>query len=77
MVVELLTTDLDITNRFNPALIWVDVSTITGIRPGWQNGATGFLPPPVPPAVAMPTLSQLKAQIAAISAQLIAMSSGP
>ncbi len=74
---ELLTTDLDITDRFNPALVWIDVTSVTGIAPGWQMDAHGFLPPPAPSPVAAPSLTQLKAQLATISAQLAALSATP
>ncbi len=76
-VVELLTTDLDMTDRFNPALIWIDVTGVSGIAPGWRKDAHGFLPPPAPSPVAAPSLTQLKAQLATISAQLAALSAKP
>ena len=74
VIAELLTTDLDISGRYSPALIWVDVSTVSGIATGWQQTATGFSPPPVTPAPSMPSLAQLQAQLATISAQLAALS---
>ncbi len=74
MVAELLTTDLDISGRFHPALVWVDVSSIAGIAPGWQQTAGGFSPPPAPPAPSVPSLAELQAQLTAISAQLAALS---
>ncbi len=77
MVAELLTTDLDITARYNPALTWVDVSTVTGIAAGWQQSANGYFPPPAPPAPAAPSLAQLQTQLAAISVQLAALSKAP
>jgi len=76
-VAELLTTDIEIIGRFHPALIWVDVTSETGIAPGWQKDARGFLPPPAPPPVAAPTLAQLKAQLATISAQLATLTATP
>ena len=77
VVAELLTTDLDITGRYNPALIWVDVSTVTGIATGWQQSANGYSPPPAPPVPAALSLAQLQTQLVAISAQLAALSKAP
>jgi hypothetical protein len=74
MVAELLTTDLDISARYNPALVWVDVTTIAGIAPGWQQNANGFSPPAASPAPPTPSLAQLQAQLAVISAQLATFS---
>lgn len=74
VVAELLTTDLDITERFNSALIWIDVSSVIGISPGWQQRATNFVPPPAPPAPIAPSLAQLQAQLSAISVQIAALS---
>ena len=69
-VAELLTTDFDIAGKFNPALVWVDVSNVTNIAPGWQQSAGGFSPPPTPPVPVMPTLAPLQAQLNAINAQI-------
>ena len=77
VVAELLTTDLDIAGRYNPALIWIDVSSVIGISPGWQQSATGFFPPPVPPAPIAPSLAQLQTQLSAISVQIAALSAKP
>jgi hypothetical protein len=73
-VAELLIADPDITGRFNPALVWVDVSTVIGIAPGWRQEISGFAPPPAAPAPEAPTLAQLQAQVAIISAQITALS---
>jgi hypothetical protein len=70
MVAELLFTDLDVTDRYNPALVWIDVSNITGIRPGWQEDAKGFSPPPAAPVPTAPTLAQLQTKLESISAQI-------
>ena len=45
VVAELLRTDLDIVGRFNPALIWIDVSFLPGIAEGWLETAAGLVPP--------------------------------
>ena len=73
-VVELLSTDLEITGRFNPALVWIDVSHVIGIMPGWQQSADSFSAPPPPPIPTVPTLAQLQAQLAIISDQIAALS---
>ena len=74
VVAELLTTDLDIAGCFNPTLIWVDVSAVSGIAPGWQQDPSGFSPPAATAAPPEPpSLAQLQAAIAAISAQLAAL----
>lgn len=77
VVVELLSIDVDITDRYHPALIWLDVTSVVSIAPGWQKSALGFLPPPAPPPVAVPTLAQLKAQLATIGAQLATLTATP
>ena len=45
VVAELLRTDLDIVGRFNPALIWIDVSLLPGIAEGWLETAAGLVSP--------------------------------
>ena len=70
---ELVATDFDIATLFNPALVWVDVSNVTGIAPGWRQSANGFSPPPTPPAPTPPTLVELQTQLDAISAQITAL----
>jgi hypothetical protein len=77
VVAELLTTDLDITGRFNPALMWVDVSGIPGVAPGWHQSSTGLSPPPAPLPPVTPSLPELQIQLATISAQLAAFSQAP
>ncbi len=46
LVAELLKTDGDITSMFNPALVWVDVSSQPDIAEGWHFDGTKFTPPP-------------------------------
>jgi hypothetical protein len=70
-VAELFATDGDITSMFNPALVWVDISSRPDIVEGWTYDGAAFAPPPAPPPTASgPTIAQLQAQIAALSAQL-------
>ena len=49
LVAELLKTDGDITSMFNPALVWVDVSSQPNIAEGWHFDGTNFTPPSAPP----------------------------
>jgi len=75
LVAELLTTDKDIRTMFHPALIWIDVTSQPDIRYGWQFDGGNFSPPVVlPSAPPLPTISDLQAQITALSAQLAALS---
>jgi hypothetical protein len=75
LVAELLKTGGDITSMFNPALVWVDVSSRPGIAEGWHFDGTNFAPPAAPPPAApAPTIAGLQAQLAAISAQLATLS---
>ncbi len=73
-IVELLTTDADPTQLFYPSLQWVDVTGQT-VAIGWVQSATGFTAPPPPPPVVIqaPTLAQLQAELAALSAQIAAL----
>jgi hypothetical protein len=74
-VVELLPTDGDISNMFNPALVWLDVSSQSGIAEGWSFDGEKFAPPVMPPSpVSLPTVAELQARITALSAQLAALS---
>jgi hypothetical protein len=75
-VAELLTTSGNIADMFNPGLIWVDVSAHPKVAGGWQFDGTNFTPPASPPpGTTVPTIAQLQAQLAAISAELAAISS--
>ena len=75
VVSEILETDLDITQLFVPTLVWVDISSQPGIRDGWRHDGKGFIPPCTPPwAPQVPTVLELQAQLAILSAQIIALS---
>jgi hypothetical protein len=75
LVAELLHTDGDITSMFNPALVWVDVSSHSEIAESWHFDGTNFVPPAVPqPAAPAPTIAGLQAQLAALGAQLATLS---
>jgi hypothetical protein len=75
LVVELLKTDGDITSMFNPELVWVEVSSQPNIAEGWHFDGESFLPPTAPPPMPpAPTVAELQAQIAALGAQLAALS---
>ena len=73
-VVELLKTEGDITAMFNPALVWVDVSSQTDVSEGWQFDGTHFTPPPAQPTSSpLPSITELHAKLAALSAQIAAL----
>ena len=76
LVAETLRTEGDIISMFNPALVWVDVSSRPDIAEGWQFDGTNFSPPPapIPAAPATATIAELQAQLAALSAQLATLS---
>jgi hypothetical protein len=74
IVVELLKTDGDITAMFNPALVWVDVSSQTDVTEGWEFDGTHFTPPARrPTSTPVPSITELHAQLAALSAQIAAL----
>ena len=74
LIAELLQTDSDITSLFNPALTWVDVSSLSDIAEGWHFDGTNFTrPSPLPPAAPGPTITELQTQLAALSAQIAAL----
>ncbi len=75
LVAELLKTDGNIASMFNAALVWVDVSSQPEVGERWQFDGTRFSPPaPPPPTATAPTIAELQAQLAEISAQLTALS---
>ena len=75
VVAETLKTSSDITKMFNPALVWVDITSQGQIREGWHFDGKTFSPPAEPAAAAaMPTISELRAQIAALDAKITALS---
>lgn len=76
LVAELLETEHDITNMFNPALFWVDIGSRVGIHEGWQFDGVEFTSPTVSSVVARAlTLAELQAQLSVLSAQIAALKS--
>lgn len=72
---ELLSTDRDITTMFNPALVWIEVTSQPRVKYGWQFDGTNFSPPTVlPPTAPFPTIADLQSQITALRAQLATLS---
>jgi hypothetical protein len=69
-------TDADPAKRFHESLVWqpVPASLASEIRQGWLwNGETFAAPPEAAPAVApQPTLAQLRAELAALTAKIAA-----
>jgi hypothetical protein len=75
IVAELLKTDGDITRMFNPALVWVDASSQADLAEGWHFDGTQFTRPTAQqPATQVPSIIELQAQLAALSAQIAALS---
>lgn len=75
LVAELLTTDGDIVAMFNPAIVWIDASSESGIAEGWSFDGMSFAPPPAPPAApSAPTIAELQARIAILAAELAVLS---
>jgi hypothetical protein len=75
VVAEILETGLDITQLFVPTLVWVDISSQPDIRDSWRYDGKGFSPPcDVSPALRIPNVLELQAQLATLSAQLVALS---
>jgi hypothetical protein len=75
LVVELLTTEGDIATMFNPAIVWIDVSSVPGIAEGWSFDGKNFVPPLAPAAApSAPTIAELQARIAMFAAELAALS---
>jgi hypothetical protein len=75
IVAELLRTDGDVTSMFNPALVWVDVSSQTDVNEGWCFDGKNFTAAARHDTSAQaPSIAELQAQLAALSAQLAALS---
>jgi hypothetical protein len=74
-VAELLTTASDPSLLFYPSLQWIDVTAQPGIQVGYVQDPSGFRtpPPPAPVVIQMPTLTQLQAELASLSAQIAAL----
>jgi hypothetical protein len=76
-VAELLKTDGEIANMFHRELIWVDVSANPEVAAGWRFDGMNVTPPSPRPSLSGavgPTIADLQAQLAAIGAQLAALS---
>ena len=75
IVAEVLKTDGDITCMFNPALVWVDVSSQVDVTEGWHFDGTNFTAPATQHTSAQtPSIAELQAQLATLSAQIAALS---
>ena len=72
-VAELFATDGDMTELFNPALVWLDVTGIQGVSQGWLYDGSTFAPPKLVAAPAAPSLAELQAQLQALALQIAAL----
>ena len=74
-VVEILTTDCDISTMFHPALVWIDASSAIGIEEGWTYDGSIFSRA-ITPEVSPPVLSipEIQAQLNTLTAQLALLS---
>ena len=74
MVAELVRTGSDVSKMFHPELSWIEVTSVAGLAEGWTHDGNTFMPPsPVPPPPP-PTLAQLEAQLSDLGAQIAALS---
>ena len=74
VVVELFKTNVLIGNLFHPDVRWIDVTDISGIRPGWRHDGVGFAPAaPTVLQPSPPSLSELAGEIAELKSQFIAL----
>jgi len=72
-VAELFATDADISSLFAPALVWVDVTGISGVAQGCLYDGSAFTAPPPVAAPPAPSLADLQAQLQALAAQIAAL----
>jgi hypothetical protein len=73
-VAELLGTADDIRGLFHPSLVWVEVPEGQEVHENWTYDGTGFTPPMPEPAVSSaPSTAELRAQLAALSAQIASL----
>ena len=74
LVAEILATDGDILGMFHPSLLWLDVTSQPDVSTGWSFDGTYFARPDVAQALSPPpTIADLQAQIAMLSAQVAAL----
>ena len=74
VVAEIISTTIDPSTLFNPALVWEPVSQ-PDITVGWTyaNGDFSAPVPPATPTLTLPSLSQLQNELTTIQAQIAAM----
>lgn len=70
VVAELFSTHARTSDLFHPSLNWVEVTGSQPVCVGWLYADGGFFAPSAPPPVPPPTLAELRAQVAALTAQL-------
>lgn len=79
VVMELFSTDLDITELFHPELVWIDVTDVSPApQERWLYDGSTFAeppPPPEPPPAPEPTKAELLAQVEALLGKVNALPS--
>jgi hypothetical protein len=70
VVAEIFATDADIRNLFHPALIWVDVSDLPKVGPGWTFDGNHFASPAAVLAPPAPSIADLQYQLQRIQAKI-------
>jgi hypothetical protein len=70
-VAELFETAGDMSQMFNPELVWIDVTAGPAVTVGWLHDGQAFSAPPPPPPAAL-TIAELQAQLQSLAAQIAA-----
>jgi hypothetical protein len=71
-VVELLVTEGSISKLFVPELTWVDASSVPSVAEGWcfKDGQFSEPTPPKAPGLNLPTLAELRQQLALLEVRI-------
>jgi len=72
VVVELFANDVDPAKLFHPSLHWMEAPP--GVTENFLFDGTRFTAPPLRPTVPAPTLADLQVRLAALTAEIAALS---
>ena len=73
MVAELFVTEREMAELFHSGLSWVE-ATGQAVAEGFRHDGGAFLPPSPPePEATVPSIAELQAQVAELSAKLVAL----